>query len=104
MEQGKAIQKNQIDSEILGLADEIEKVVAVSKQNLIQNINSALVQTNWMIGRYIVEFEQKGDARAKYGTNMLSSLSKVLTAKLGRGYSRPNLNNMRKFYLLYPKC
>ena len=104
MKQEKSIQKSQIDSEILGLAEEIENVVAVSKQNLVQSINTTLVQTNWIIGRYIVEFEQKGNAKAAYGTNLLTTLSKVLTAKLGRGYSRPNLNNMRKFYLLYPIC
>lgn len=34
----------------------------------------------------------------------MSSLSKILRIKLGKGYSRPNLNNMRKFYLLYPIC
>ena len=59
---------------------------------------------NWNIGRYIVEFEQNGNAKAKYGTSLLSSLAKLLRAKLGKGYSRPNLNNMRKFYLLYPIC
>ena len=36
--------------------------------------------------------------------NLLSTLSKELTLRLGKGYSRPNLNNMRKFYLKYPNC
>ena len=40
--------------------------------------------------------------KAKYGTSLLTKLSKVLILKLGAGYSRPNLNNMRKFYLLFP--
>ena len=31
-------------------------------------------------------------------------LSHQLTARFGRGFSRPNLVNMRKFYLLYPNC
>lgn len=35
---------------------------------------------------------------------MMTQLAKLLSMKLGRGYSRPNLNNMRKFYLLYPIC
>ena len=38
------------------------------------------------------------------GKNLLSTLSKELTLRLGKGYSRPNLNNMRKFYLKYPNC
>ena len=46
--------------------------------------------------------EQQGNTRAKYGTAMLSNLAKLLRTKVGRGYSHPNLNNMRKFYLMYP--
>ena len=61
-----------------------------------------MLASYWNIGKYIVEFEQEGNAKAKYGTALLSSLSKILRAKLGKGYSHPNLNNMRKFYLLYP--
>lgn len=63
-----------------------------------------MVVAYWNVGRYIVEFEQHGNAKAKYGTGLLTNLSKLLSAKLGRGYSRPNLNNMRKFYLVYPIC
>lgn len=36
--------------------------------------------------------------------SLLTKLSRLLQMKVGRGYSRPNLNNMRKFYLLYPIC
>ena len=43
-------------------------------------------------------------ARAKYGSGLLTNLSHLLSMKLGRGYSYPNLNNMRKFYLTYPIC
>ena len=56
------------------------------------------------MGCYIVEFEQDGNKGAKYGTAMLSNLAKILRARVGRGYSRPNLNNIRKFYLMFPKC
>ena len=51
-----------------------------------------------------MEFEQRGHIRAKYGTSLLSRLAKILRAKVGKGYSRPNLNNMRKFYLMFPIC
>ena len=61
-----------------------------------------MVQTYWQVGKYIVEFEQKGNAKAEYGTSLLTNLAKLLTLKIGKGYSRPNLNNMRKFYVLYP--
>ena len=51
-----------------------------------------------------VEFEQKGEARAKYGEALLVNLSKDLTRLRGRGFSRSNLSYMRKFYLAFPKC
>lgn len=92
------------DKDLNQLADSIAHLVSDAKSHLVQTINTTLVQTNWNIGRYIVEFEQNGNAKAKYGTELLTSLAKLLRIKLGKGYSRPNLNNMRKFYLLYPIC
>lgn len=63
-----------------------------------------MTQTYWQIGKYIVEYEQGGLAKVAYGTSTLTVLSQQLTARFGRGFSRPNLVNMRKFYLLYPNC
>ncbi len=53
-------------------------------------------------GRYIVEFEQQGNAKAKYGDSLHTSLAKLLRTKLRKGFSRPSLYNMRRFYLMYP--
>lgn len=93
-----------VDSDLNKLADNIACLVNDTKGTLSKTINVTMVATYWNIGKYIVEFEQEGNARAKYGTSLLSSLAKLLRLKLGKGYSRPNLNNMRKFYLLYPIC
>lgn len=79
-------------------------MIEEGKQTLAVSINEIIKTTYWRIGQYIVEFEQQGNAKAKYGTSLLSNLAKLLRAKVGRGYSRPNLNNMRKFYLMYPIC
>ena len=92
------------DTELIALADRIVQVIEEGRQTLAISINETIKNTYWKIGRYIVEFEQQGNAKAKYGTAMLSNLAKLLRAKAGRGYSRPNLNNMRKFYLMYPIC
>ena len=92
------------DSELVSLADRIVQDVEKGRQILYQTINRTIVQTYWKVGHDIVEFEQGGKAHAKYGTAMLTNLSHLLRSRLGRGYSRPNLNNMRKFYLLYPNC
>lgn len=99
------IVKNKVelpDSDLMSLADKIVQVIEEGKQALAISINETIKVTYWNIGHHIVEFEQQGNARAKYGTSLLSNLSKILRARVGRGYSHPNLNNMRKFYLMYP--
>ncbi len=92
------------DPNLLQLADRIVSVIEAGKQQIAININHIVKTTYWNIGRYIVEFEQQGNTKAKYGTSLLSNLAKILRTRVGRGYSRPNLNNMRKFYLMFPIC
>jgi len=92
------------DEDLLQLADNIVKLIDERRNRVAKEINNALVNTYWNIGKYIVEYEQDGNSKAKYGTSLLSSLARILRSKVGRGFSRPNLNNMRKFYLLYPIC
>ena len=90
------------DSDLMQLADRIVAVIEQGKQQLAISINQTMKSTYWNVGRHIVEFEQQGNARAKYGSSLLSRLAKILRARVGRGYSHPNLNNMRKFYLMFP--
>ena len=84
------------------LVEQIADIVAQSRIRAVRAVNSELVATNWNIGRYIVEFEQKGNARAEYGKKLIPRLSKDLTLRLGTGYSRSNLANMRLLYLRFP--
>ncbi len=90
------------DTDLMRLANRIVAVIENGKQQLAIDINRTIKSTYWNVGRYIVEFEQQGNAKAKYGMNLLSNLARILRARVGRGYSRPNLNNMRKFYVLFP--
>lgn len=92
------------ETELVSLADKIVQVIEEGKHALAISINETIKTTYWKIGRHIVEFEQQGNVKAKYGTSLLSNLARLLRARIGRGYSRPNLNNMRKFYLLFPTC
>ncbi len=69
----------------------------------IAAVNSQLVDTYWKIGKYIVDFEQNGEQRAKYGAELLKRLSVDLSLELGKGFSLSNLKRMRQFYLLYSK-
>ena len=86
------------------IADNIVKLVQNAKAQLATSVNSIMTETYWNIGKYIVEIEQDGKATAIYGSKLLTNLSHELTLRMGKGYSRPNLNNMRKFYLRYPNC
>lgn len=68
-----------------------------------RQVNTILVHTYWHIGRYIVEFEQKGEDRAAYGEQLLETLAKDLSAEYGKGFSRSNLTYMRQLFLVFPK-
>jgi len=65
-------------------------------------INAEMVTAYWEVGRAIVEEEQSGEARADYGSYLISGLSKRLTAEFGKGYNARNLWYMRDFYLTFP--
>ncbi len=73
------------------------------RKRAFERINTMLVETNWEIGLHIVEFEQGGSDRAQYGAELLLRLSKDLTSRYGKGFSRSNLTYMRRFYLVFPK-
>lgn len=65
----------------------------------VKAVNQSLTVRNWLIGLYIVEFEQKGEDRAKYGERLLSELAKSIKI---RGLSVTNLRLCRQFYTAYP--
>ncbi len=74
-----------------------------ARQNAVKAINTELVKANWEIGRHIIEFEQQGNERAEYGTDLLARLSKDLKQLYGKGFGRRNILDMRRFYLAYQK-
>ncbi|MEW6686894.1 MAG: PDDEXK nuclease domain-containing protein [Candidatus Edwardsbacteria bacterium] len=84
------------------LLDRIAEILTLARTKVIRDINKAQVLAYWEIGREIVEFEQKGKARAEYGEKLLKKLSADMTAKFGRGFSERNLRNIRVFYLNFP--
>jgi predicted nuclease of restriction endonuclease-like (RecB) superfamily len=66
-------------------------------------VHSVLTATYWLVGRRLVEHEQKGQTRAPYGAELLKQLWRDLQDRLGRGFSERNLEQMRHFFLLWPK-
>jgi predicted nuclease of restriction endonuclease-like (RecB) superfamily len=83
------------------LLEQIRSLVQSARKTAATAINSVQVITSFEIGRMIIEHEQQGVQRAKYGQRVLKTLSDRLTAEFGRGFSRSNLQNMRLFFLAY---
>jgi predicted nuclease of restriction endonuclease-like (RecB) superfamily len=85
------------------LINEIGVLLQKGREQVAQSVNTILVQTYWLVGRHIVEFEQGGKEKAEYGSFLFEQLSKDLTKLYGKGFSRANLLYMRKLYLTFPK-
>ncbi len=91
------------DSEYVRLVSLITDVWDKARDQAAIAVNTELLEANWQTGRYIVEFEQKGNVKAEYGKQLLTNLAKDLTRLRGKGYSRSNLFNMRLFYIRFQK-
>ncbi len=85
------------------LKEQIKHLLLEGRAKALKSVNSILVHTYWSIGKYIVEYEQKGKIRAEYGKELLTRLSKDLTLEYGKGFSRSNLFQIRSFYIKFPK-
>ena len=96
--------KKDIDSvavENSNLYDFSRNLILNSRKVVYQAANFVMVETYWKIGEKIVE-EQNGEMYAKYGENLLISVSARLRAEFGKGFTYVNLTNMRKFYQQFP--
>jgi len=69
-------------------------------QKAIKAVNTNLTIRNWLIGMYIIEFEQNGADRANYGSKLLQKLAKDIAIK---GLTAPELSRCRQFYQTYPQ-
>ncbi len=78
------------------------EVIKTARQQALHAVDMVQVRTCWTIGRYIVEFEQGGAARAAYGRGLLADLAEGLTAEFGKGFDERNLRHMRAFYIIFP--
>ncbi len=81
--------------------DRIRQILDSARSNVARSVNTTQVIANWLIGREIVEEEQRGRDRAKYGSHLLADLSGRLQKEFGNGYSVDNLELFRQFYREY---
>ena len=82
------------------LADSIKKINEQTGNAAKNAVNQYMTLRNWVIGYYIIEYEQGGSDRADYGTNLLKSLELKISQK---GMNVTLFKDCRNFYLLYPQ-
>jgi predicted nuclease of restriction endonuclease-like (RecB) superfamily len=85
------------------LFHQVAELLQNARQQVLRTVNSTMTYTYFEIGRMIVEEEQNGKDRAAYGKQVLKGLSEQLTTEFGKGFSMSNLEQIRKFYLIYSK-
>ena len=81
--------------------DNIKELVINSRNKVYTTVNTEMLNLYWNIGKIIMEIQQ-GDERAPYGDAVLEKLSFKLTKEFGKGFSKRNLERMRKFYIIFP--
>ena len=82
------------------LAHMIQSTHDAAQGSAVKAINRMQTMRNWLIGYYIVEFEQHGKDRAEYGSRLLKKLEEQVNRK---GLTRNLFQSSRNFYLLYPQ-
>ena len=80
---------------------DIRELILTARTTVARGIDLVQVRTNFEIGRRIVEQEQKGTDRAAYGKEVVRELAERLTSEFGSGFSKSNLEYMRRFYRHY---
>lgn len=81
------------------LAESIQHTHAVLQQEAVKAVNISMTVRNWLVGFYILEFEQNGEDRAIYGDKLISKLAKTINLK---GLASSELARCRLFYTTYP--
>ena len=88
-------------NKINNIFEDIKQLVISSRNKVYSTVNTEMLNLYWNIGKAIMEIQQ-GDERASYGDAVLEKLSEKLTNEFGKGFSKRNLERMRKFYVYFP--
>ena len=83
------------------LVNDLRSIVSKARSKAFAAVNYSLVERNWRIGQRIVEQEQNGALRAEYGKHVIEVASAALTEEFGKGFSKTNIMNFKKFYLKF---
>ena len=82
------------------LTSVIQTTHDAAQSSAVKAINRMQTMRNWLIGYYIVEYEQHGKDRAEYGTQLLKKLEERVNRK---GMTRNTFQSARNFYRMYPQ-
>ena len=77
------------------LITDLASLIEQGRKAAVRYVNTALVTIYWLMGRKIVEYEQKGKERDEYGEALLKKISADLTPLFGKGFTERNLGHMR---------
>ncbi len=83
--------------------DRIAKILEHARSGIARTVNTTQVVANWLVGRELVEEEQQGRRKARYGEDLLRTIADRLQTSFGGGYSHTNLKLFRQFYQMYPQ-
>ena len=83
--------------------EDVANIIENARKHVARTADLTMCMTNFIIGGLIIEQEQDGKNRAKYGRGVIAELSAYLNSRFGRGFSETNLRNYRKFYQIYSK-
>ena len=92
-----------LSREVSRLFGRVRDILEAARCQTVRSVNTLMVQAYWLIGREIVEVEQKGRRRAHYGEQLIDELSRRLTSNFGKGWNSTTLKRIRQLYLTYPK-
>ena len=90
---------NKIQNKTNSFVAQIKQLIKDAQIGVSKSVNAIMVQTYFELGRRIVEQEQEGKDQADYGGFIIDRLSHELTNEFGKGFSKRNLELIRKFYL-----
>ena len=82
--------------------DDVCNIIDTAQKVAHNAVNVTLVQRNWLLGKRIYEEEMRGERRAEYGKEVIKIISKELSMKYGKGYTKTNLYYFYNFYLEFP--
>jgi predicted nuclease of restriction endonuclease-like (RecB) superfamily len=90
-----------VNQTVTGILPEIRGLIEEARHRAVTAANLSMVTLYWNLGRVINTEIQKAPGRADYGSQLIEQLATQLNREYGRGFSAPNLWDMRRFHTVF---